>query len=45
MTQTSTISLERPTPGICKIKVSNPPANLIVPETVSRLHEVVKEQP
>lgn len=43
MTQTSTISLERPTPRICKITFSNPPVNLIVPETVSRLHEVVKE--
>jgi enoyl-CoA hydratase/carnithine racemase len=43
MTQTSTISLERLTPKICKIKFSNPPVNLIVPETVSRLHEVVRE--
>jgi enoyl-CoA hydratase/carnithine racemase len=43
MTQTSTISLERPTPRICKITFSNPPVNLIIPETVSRLHEVVKE--
>lgn len=41
MTQPSTISLERPTPKICKVIFSNPPANLIVPETVSRLHEVV----
>jgi enoyl-CoA hydratase/carnithine racemase len=43
MTQTSTISLELPTPKICKVIFSNPPVNLIVPETVSRLHEVVKE--
>ncbi len=43
MTQTSTISLERLTPKICKIKFSNPPVNLIFPETVSRLHKVVKE--
>ena len=43
MTQPSTISLERPTPKICKITFSNPPVNLIVPETVSRLHDVVKE--
>jgi enoyl-CoA hydratase/carnithine racemase len=42
-TQTSTIRLERPTPRIGKITFSNPPVNLIVPETVSRLHEVVKE--
>jgi enoyl-CoA hydratase/carnithine racemase len=43
MTQTSTISLERATPKICKVIFSNPPVNLIVPETVARLHEVVKE--
>ena len=43
MTQPSTITVERPTPKICKIKFANPPVNLIVPETVSRLHEVVKE--
>lgn len=42
-TQTSTISLERLTPKMSKITFSNPPVNLIVPETVSRLHEVVKE--
>lgn len=43
MTQLNTISVERLTPKICKITFANPPANLIVPETVSRLHEVVKE--
>ena len=43
MTQPSTISVERLTPHICKIKFANPPVNLIVPETVSRLHEVVRE--
>ena len=43
MTQPSTISVERLTPTICKIKFANPPVNLIVPETVSRLHEVVKD--
>lgn len=43
MTQPSTISIERTTPRICKITFSNPPVNLVVPETVSRLHEVVKE--
>ncbi len=43
MRQSSTVSVERPTPKICKIKFANPPVNLIVPETVSRLHEVVKE--
>ena len=30
MTQSSTISLERPTPRIASITFSNPPANLIV---------------
>jgi enoyl-CoA hydratase/carnithine racemase len=41
MTQPSTISLERPTPRIATITFSNAPANLIVPETVIRLHEIV----
>ena len=41
MTQPSTISLERPTPRTATITFSNAPANLIVPETVIRLHEVV----
>jgi enoyl-CoA hydratase/carnithine racemase len=41
MTQPSTISLERPTSRIATITFSNPPANLIVPETVVRLHEIV----
>ena len=43
MTQPSTIRIERLTPTICKITFANPPANLIVPETVSRLHEVIEE--
>jgi enoyl-CoA hydratase/carnithine racemase len=43
MTQPSTISLERLTPKTCKVTFSNPPTNLVVPETVSRLHEVVVE--
>ncbi len=43
MTQFSTISVERLTPNICKITFANPPVNLIVPETISRLHEVVKD--
>jgi hypothetical protein len=43
MTPSSTVTLERPTPKICKITFANPPVNLIVPETVSRLHTVVKE--
>lgn len=43
MTQPSTISVERLTPGIRRITFSNPPVNLIVGETVSRLVEVVTE--
>ena len=43
MNQPSTISIERQTPKIRKITFSNPPANLIVPETVFRLHEVIEE--
>ena len=43
MKNASTITVERVTPKIVKIKFANPPVNLIVPETVSRLHEVVKE--
>jgi enoyl-CoA hydratase/carnithine racemase len=43
MSQPSTISLERPTPKIATITFSNPPANLVVGETVTRLHELVAE--
>ena len=43
MTQPSTISVESPAPRIRKIVFSNEPANLIIPETVFRLHEVVAE--
>ena len=43
MAHPSTITVERPTPKIGKIMFANPPVNLIVPETVSRLHTVVKE--
>jgi len=39
----STITVEQVTPKIVKIKFANPPVNLIIPETVTRLHEVVKE--
>ena len=43
MKNASTITVERVTPKIVKIKFANPPVNLIIPETVTRLHEVVKE--
>jgi enoyl-CoA hydratase/carnithine racemase len=43
MNQPSTITLERPTPQIASITFSNPPANLIVGEAVTRLHETIVE--
>src|SRR6266702_1745114 len=43
MSQPSTISLERPTPKIATITFSNPPVNLVVGQTVTRLHELVVE--
>src|SRR5437773_11514227 len=43
MKNASTITVERVTPKIVKITFANPPVNLIIPETVTRLHEVVKE--
>jgi enoyl-CoA hydratase/carnithine racemase len=43
MKNASTVTVERVTPKIVKIKFANPPVNLIIPETVTRLHEVVKE--
>jgi enoyl-CoA hydratase/carnithine racemase len=43
MSQSSTISVERLTPEIRKITFANPPVNLMVPETVSRLRDLVVE--
>ena len=43
MSEPTTISVDRSTPKIAKIEFANPPVNLIVPETVARLHEVVEE--
>jgi enoyl-CoA hydratase/carnithine racemase len=43
MSQPSTISLERPAPKIATITFSNPPVNLVVGETVTRLRELVAE--
>ncbi|WP_030438383.1 enoyl-CoA hydratase/isomerase family protein [Actinoplanes subtropicus] len=43
MTPSSTISVDRTTPEIRKITFANPPVNLIVGETVSRLIEVITE--
>lgn len=39
---TSTLTIEAPTPKIRKLAFSNPPANLIVPETVTQLHDAIK---
>ncbi|MHA5052177.1 enoyl-CoA hydratase/isomerase family protein [Streptomyces sp. SD15] len=41
MGQPSTVRLERTTPQIAKITFANPPVNLVVPETLVRLHEIV----
>jgi len=43
MTQASTIAVEPVSSKIRKIVFSNAPVNLIVPETVVRLHELVQE--
>lgn len=41
MSSTSTVTLNRVSPKIAKVVFANPPVNLIVPETVTRLHEIV----
>jgi enoyl-CoA hydratase/carnithine racemase len=41
MNQVSTIRLERSTRRIARITFENPPANLVVPETIVRLHDIV----
>ncbi|WP_405512438.1 enoyl-CoA hydratase/isomerase family protein [Streptomyces canus] len=41
MSQPSTVRLERTTAQIAKITFANPPVNLVVPETLVRLHEIV----
>ncbi|WP_175831319.1 enoyl-CoA hydratase/isomerase family protein [Burkholderia cepacia] len=41
-TAASTVTVEVVSPKIRKVVFANPPVNVIVPETVSRLHEVVK---
>ena len=42
MSQSSTIRLERRTPQTARITFANPPANLVIPETVVTLHEIVR---
>jgi enoyl-CoA hydratase/carnithine racemase len=43
MTHESTITLERSTPKIARIVFANPPVNLIVTETVTRLDQIVRD--
>jgi hypothetical protein len=43
MAQSSTISFERLTPQIGKITFANPPVNLMLPETVATLRDLVVE--
>jgi len=43
MTHESTIALQRPTPKLARITFANPPVNLIVSETVTRLDEILRE--
>ena len=43
MSQTSTIRLDRTTPRTARITFANPPVNLVIPETVVKLHEIVRE--
>jgi enoyl-CoA hydratase/carnithine racemase len=43
MAQSSTISVERLTPRIRKITFANPPVNLMLPETVADLRDLVVE--
>ncbi|RPE40417.1 enoyl-CoA hydratase/isomerase-like protein [Streptomyces sp. Ag109_O5-1] len=43
MSQSSTIRLERTTPRTARITFSNPPVNLVVPESIVTLHKIVSE--
>ncbi|PUB24993.1 enoyl-CoA hydratase/carnithine racemase [Promicromonospora sp. AC04] len=43
MSEQSTITFERTTPQIARITFANPPANLIVGDTVRRLDEITRE--
>jgi enoyl-CoA hydratase/carnithine racemase len=43
MSQPSTIRLERTTRQTAKITLANPPANMVIPETVVTLHRIVAE--
>jgi len=43
MSETSTITLERTSARTARIRFSNPPVNLVVPETVVTLHRIISE--
>jgi enoyl-CoA hydratase/carnithine racemase len=43
MSQPSTIRFERTSPRTATIAFANPPVNLVVPETVVKLHQIVRE--
>jgi enoyl-CoA hydratase/carnithine racemase len=43
MSQPSTIRLERTTPRTARITFANPPANLVIPESIVALHKIVEE--
>ena len=43
MKPTSTITVEKVSAKVAKVIFANPPVNLIVPETVARLDQVIKE--
>src|SRR6266511_2307127 len=43
MSRSSTISFERTTPQTASISFANPPANLVISETVVALHQIVRE--
>jgi enoyl-CoA hydratase/carnithine racemase len=43
MSQPSTVRLERTTPRTARITFANPPANLVIPESVVALHKIVAE--
>ena len=43
MSRPGTIRLERTTPQTARIMFANPPVNLVIPETVVKLHEIVRE--
>jgi enoyl-CoA hydratase/carnithine racemase len=43
MSQPSTLVLERTSPRTARIRFSNPPVNLVIPETVVSLHRIIGE--